>query len=862
MLDLETRQEVLGITVFQDADRPSQYLHLPAPPHISRDAAGPMFDLFAFSRGGTAGQVNAGGFLNMTVDVGLGPLADRIVGKLKEQTGRDDITLAAVPFSKGSVRIVALGENSAALSAAGAAATTPDGSPLVAHGPRFVEDILGSSTPSMDEQNRAIFSLTLSEDGAAFFRGALEGAPTARIVGAIYDFEYAGLLRGYDLEIEIDFKSSYDYVRSLFTLGTLFFKAEVDNIVENLKRDQHIRIKEVSRTLELSTAEAVQARQAHIDQLVKDLATGALFQPALAPGQPRNTDPVVTATDPTTSVGTPTEASPQTQQLLSAVAQGPSAGVVAGQSAAMAGSVPGQTPPGATTGGGTGTAGTGTAGTGTAGTGTAGTGTAATGTSGTAAAPASAADLWNRLGRPQAAYTLRNISQEEQRTVTYNLTQVTAQKQTVAPQSFVQFLSSREELAARVHEVDLGAFFQRIDVNVNATDVDFARGGIEQVGVQLRYGRRPDGTAPKDTAQVVLRTPDDKLDVTFFADDAGAQTYEYKLTVDYTTGFGIGATTSRVEGPWTATETRSLAVHPDALSPVLPLSVELAPNVGAEVSEIQALVRYRRTDRNIDDSRLLHLRGDARAQGLPVRLVSPGDQVQVVPTVFYADGSSETLPTVTVPDPASGQPSSTCVLSVPRGGFVTGDMLMLDPLGDLRSVIVDTEVRQNGTVVDARSTELTEAGARQTFSVRLPDRTVAPALSYRQRRLYRDGGLEDLGWTPATVSSLVVGIPAEGVGTTTVTYLGPPPSSLGLVATVVDLAYADPDGDPRFDQVASLLVDDDPTSWVQDWRYRLVHRDRRTYTWTLTLLQADGGSSVGPTTQDQRPRLILRIPQA
>ncbi|HEX6755510.1 MAG TPA: hypothetical protein VF109_06145 [Mycobacteriales bacterium] len=846
MLDLETRQDILGIPVFQDADRPGHYLHLPAQPHISRDAAGPMFDLFAFSRGGTAGHVTAGGFLNMTVDVGIGPLADRIVAKLKEQTGRDDITLAAVPFTKGSVRVVALGENSAALSGAGAAATTPEGSPLVARGPRFIENIIGSTTPSMDAQNRAIFSLSLTEDGAAFFLGALQGAPTARIVGVIYDMEYVGLLPAYDLEIEIDFKSSYEYVRSLFTLGTLFFKAEVDNVVENLKRQQHIRVKEVSRTLELSTPEAVQARQAHIDQLVRDLATGALFQPALVPGQPRNTDTPVTATDPTGSVGAPAAAqSPQTEQLMTALAQGPSAGVAVGQGQAMAGSIPGQAPAA----GGSGTAGTGSHGAGT-------TGTPAGG------APASAADLWNRLGRPQAAYTLRNISQQEQRTVTYNLTQVTAQKQPSAPQSFVQFLSSREELAARVHEVDLGAFFQRIDVNVNASDIDFARDGIEQVGVQLRYGKRPDGTGPKDTAQVVLRTPDDKLDVTFFADAAGTQTYEYKLTVDYTTGFGIGATTPRVEGPWTTTETRSLAVHPGSLSPVLPLSVELAPNVGAEVSEIQAVVRYRRPDRNVDDSQLLHLRADTRARGLPVRLVSPGDQVQVVPTVFYADGSSETLPAVTVPDPSSGQPSSTCVLSVPRGGFLTGDMLMLDALGELQTVIVDTEVKQNGTVVDARSAELTTAGARQTFAVRLPDRSVTPVLAYRQRRLYRDGGLEEGLWTPASATSLVVGIPAEGVGRTTVTYIGPAPSQLGLSAMVVDLAYADPDGDPKFDQTASLLLDDNPASWVQDWKYRLVHRDQRTYSWTLTLLQADGGSSVGPTTQDQRPRLILRIPQA
>ena len=210
MLDLDTRQEILGITVFQDAQQPGHHYYLPAAPHISRDQGGPMFDLYVFRKGGAADQAEAGGFLNMTVDVGLGPLADRILGQLKDRTGRDDITLSAVPYTKGSVRFVALGEDSGALTQAGAAATTPDGSPLVARGPRFVENMLGASSPSLDAENRAITSLSLTEDGAAFVLGALSGAPGARIVGVLYDLEYTGLLPAYNLEIEIDFKSSYD----------------------------------------------------------------------------------------------------------------------------------------------------------------------------------------------------------------------------------------------------------------------------------------------------------------------------------------------------------------------------------------------------------------------------------------------------------------------------------------------------------------------------------------------------------------------------------------------------------------------------------------------------------------------------
>ena len=859
MLDLDTRQEILGITVFQDAQQPGHHYYLPAAPHISRDQGGPMFDLYVFRKGGAADQAETGGFLNMTVDVGLGPLADRILGQLKDRTGRDDITLSAVPYTKGSVRFVALGEDSGALTQAGAAATTPDGSPLVARGPRFVENMLGASSPSLDAENRAITSLSLTEDGAAFVLGALSGAPGARIVGVLYDLEYTGLLPAYNLEIEIDFKSSYDFVRSLFTVSTLFFKAEVDNVIESLKREQHIKIKEVAQTLELSTPEAIQARQTHIDQVVKDLATGALFQPALVPGQPRNTDPLVTATDSTSAipaggVASSPGGSQQTEQVMAAVGQGPSAGVAAAQGTAYRNSVS-ETGAPVTAGGGT-QAG---AASGAGGAGAAGSG----GASPASGPPATAADLWNRLGRPQAAYALRTLSQEEQRTVTYSLTQVTAQKQTVAPQSFIQFLGSPAELGAHVHQVDLSnPFFQRIDINVNAADIDFEADGIEQVTVQLRYGTRPDGTAPKDTADVILRLSTDHLDVTFFADGKQTQTYEYKLIVDYRTDFGIGVKAPRVEGPWTTAEARSLAVHPGWLGQVLPLTVELAPNVGDEVTEIQAVVRYARPDHDIDESRLLHLRGSVRSQSLPVRLVSDGDQIEVTPTVFYADGTSETLSPLRVPDAGSGQPTSSCVLTVPRGDFLAGDMIMLDPLAELRSVIVDTEVSQHGSKVDTRSTELAQAGTRTAFAIRLPDRTLPAVFRYKQRRLYRDGGLEEGDWVSAASPELVVGIPAEGVGSVTVTYIGPAPGQLGLSAILLDLEYADPGGDESFHQVTSLLIDDQPASWTQDWKFRLASRDEHTYSWKLTLLHADGTTTVGPPTQDQRQRLLVRIPQA
>lgn len=60
MLDLESRQDILGITVFRDADNAEQFYHLPGPSKISRAAGGPMFDLMTYRKGGTAGQTVLG----------------------------------------------------------------------------------------------------------------------------------------------------------------------------------------------------------------------------------------------------------------------------------------------------------------------------------------------------------------------------------------------------------------------------------------------------------------------------------------------------------------------------------------------------------------------------------------------------------------------------------------------------------------------------------------------------------------------------------------------------------------------------------------------------------------------------------
>lgn len=844
MLNLESRMEVLGTTVFQDSDAPDRFYYLPGPPHITVEGGAPLFDLFSYRKGGEADQDVAGGFLNMVVDVGLGGLKPRIEGRLRERYG-DGVTLAPVPFTKGTARVIALGEDSGA---GGAEPAGAGGGLVAARGPRFIENVLGAGQPSLDGDNRAIFSFTLSEEGTAFFLGVLSGNVNARPVGVIYTLEYVGLLPAYDLEITIDFKSSYEYTRSRFTLGTLLFKADIDNIVEDLKRQESIKIREVARTLELSEPDAIRERQNHIDTLVKDLATGALFQPSLTPGEPRARGDTMTAADPAASVPAGTAALP----AIAALQHGPGAAAAVGTGDMLArherigdAAAPAGGPAGAASG--TGATGTATA-----------PGTAAGASTPT---PRSAADVWNQLGRPQAAYVMKHIEQQEQRTVTYNLSQVTAQAHTVAPQSFIQFLTSEHDLGTHVHLVDLNhPFFARINLNVNARGVDFAAEGVVQMTVQLRYGARPDGTRPKDTAEVILRGPEDSHDFTFFADGTQDQAYEYRLVVDYRHDFGIGVRDDRVDSGWIRTEARSLSVHPAWLGRTLPVTLQLAPNLPPDVTEVQATVRYLNADRGIDDSTQIRLSGQNRAQTVHVRLADTTEQFEVTSTLFYGDGTSEVLPTLHLPDPSRGASDDAVVLNAPRAHRLDGEVIMLDPLGELQSVIVDTEVKQRGAVLDARSLELTTPGKREIFSVRLTQRGEPAELRYRERRVYKDGGLETGDWRQPPTPALVVGIPAEGVLTVAVRYLGPRPSDLGLSALLLDLEYRDPDGDPTFDQNEALLITDDPLTFTQDWKVRLPSRAARGYRWRLTLLRPDGMESSGEFREDTRDQLILRPP--
>src|SRR6266542_976431 len=115
MLYLDSALELDGVTVFRDFNSPTRFYYMPRAPRLTMEGGAPMFQLLIYRRDITdnpdfkTGDRPGGGFLTMTVDLGVpagvltsvkAQLASRVTG---------DIDLVPVPFENGSVRVSALG---------------------------------------------------------------------------------------------------------------------------------------------------------------------------------------------------------------------------------------------------------------------------------------------------------------------------------------------------------------------------------------------------------------------------------------------------------------------------------------------------------------------------------------------------------------------------------------------------------------------------------------------------------------------------------------------------------------------------------------------------------------------------------
>lgn len=288
MLSLEPPfYEIEGTIVYRDHAVPAQFYYAAPQPKISRSDGRLMFDLLAYSvdlqhspLGGTSIPDELGaGFLTMGVDCALSDA--RRAELLRElavrtQLPEDGITLYPIPYHKGTVRVLALDKFSQpAAPETGPASTTP-----LQGRPTFVEQVLGSGTPALLGDLRAIFSLGLSQEGLVFLKGLYEHR--AAPIGVVYDLSFYGLRPSVEAEITADLSRVYQHFGGGLQFQYAWFKAEVEAGLDFLREQGAITVRLTSQAV----GEAAEKSKELALSLFRDRIVQELFRPiaAVQPG--------------------------------------------------------------------------------------------------------------------------------------------------------------------------------------------------------------------------------------------------------------------------------------------------------------------------------------------------------------------------------------------------------------------------------------------------------------------------------------------------------------------------------------------------------------------------------------------------
>ena len=263
-----TMRVVEGVTVFSDHADPDLFWYLPAPVDLADKPDGSKaFSFIKYKDGARSGGARGGGFLMFETSLKVDETTQRAIRAALRSQSRDP-QLQMVPFDEGTVECVALN-----LQGGGgtSAAPAPPGTF------NAVEDILGTSVPSLFGDNRALFSLTLSQEGATILEQAL--AQQAAPIGVIYKLKFTALRPSLHVRITADLKRVYDEFSAGLSASIKWVSVSLEAAFQKLQQDGVIQIKVLSFTDDADVKEQEKwALNFFRDNLLADW-----FQPSLSP---------------------------------------------------------------------------------------------------------------------------------------------------------------------------------------------------------------------------------------------------------------------------------------------------------------------------------------------------------------------------------------------------------------------------------------------------------------------------------------------------------------------------------------------------------------------------------------------------
>jgi hypothetical protein len=300
MLTFETPfYEIENVVIFRDHAVPTLFYYLAGPPRLTRDEDGkPSLMLLKYrhaldsstSLTAVEREQLGGGFLLFGVDCGLSEDTKNEIERelqARQPPGAGPVSLVPVLYTSGTVKVLALDAETGASS-------PPPGSETQS---RFIRKVLGTATPSLLQDQRAIFSLALTTDAATLLEAAYEQDLSP--IGVMYELELSGLRPALAVQVRADLKRIHEKFEAGLSAGYVSNSAEIgvdlSATLSWLKEQGAIQVK-IIRQQEGSSVEEME-RQAM--SLLKETLLKELFKPAMSqqPAQPNLADTMRTVKD-------------------------------------------------------------------------------------------------------------------------------------------------------------------------------------------------------------------------------------------------------------------------------------------------------------------------------------------------------------------------------------------------------------------------------------------------------------------------------------------------------------------------------------------------------------------------------------
>ncbi|MBX7080029.1 MAG: hypothetical protein K1X88_12615 [Nannocystaceae bacterium] len=223
-----------ALYVLPDFSDPTQFYYLPNSPHLAKMPDGsPGIRLLVFREDldtVAAGDDDAVAFLSVDVDLSWEPEAiARAASRLQSDNNLEQRPrLTPIFFRGGSVKLMLLD------------AVTPDPAAPPGTPPptsEFVAKIMGTSSPSLYGDNRAIFQAKLSKKGAAALQAALDGVTP---IGVVYSLTFAGLQPAFHVKANVDWQKVYDHFSERTHVNALFVDVDIQKSIDTLVEQKAI----------------------------------------------------------------------------------------------------------------------------------------------------------------------------------------------------------------------------------------------------------------------------------------------------------------------------------------------------------------------------------------------------------------------------------------------------------------------------------------------------------------------------------------------------------------------------------------------------------------------------------------------